>query len=68
VAPAGPAQAEVKSHNNVVTLGLVTAILIPFVGFFIGIALIARGDKNGATVTLVSVIAFALYLIAFTHA
>ncbi len=42
--------------------GYVLAVLIPFVGFFIGIALIAQKNRHGAPVVLVSVLAFFVYL------
>lgn len=43
-------------------IGYILCFLIPFAAFFIGIALIARGDKHGIWVLLLSIVTFWAYV------
>lgn len=55
-----PPQGTPGRLSSTASLGYVLAVLFPFVGFFVGLALIARGDRNGAGVTLLSVVVVAV--------
>lgn len=61
-APLATEPPEDSGISGTAVAGYVLAALIPFVGFFVGIALIARRDRHGAPVVLVSVLAFFVYL------
>jgi hypothetical protein len=50
-----------RSSGNGVAAGYVMAIVIPIVGFLIGLALLVRDDRNGAPVMGVSLIAGFIY-------
>jgi hypothetical protein len=52
----------VKEGSGLVTLGYVLAVLMPLVGFIIGLVLAAKSQKGGVGVILTSVIAFVVWL------
>jgi hypothetical protein len=62
-----PETKERENGGSTATLGYLFAIIMPFVGFFIGIALIARGNRSGGPVVAVSVIAFFVWLALLTN-
>lgn len=67
-ATAGPVvyspQAETERSSGLAVLGLVTAVLLPFVGFVLGLVLLARRqDRDGLMVVMVSI---AVFILAYT--
>ena len=71
-APAGPIDGRTgkpTDSTGLIIAGLITACLIPLVGFIIGIVLLARGRAVGAGVTclILSVIAFVIWLSAMSQ-
>lgn len=66
-APSGPIDARTGKQTDstgLIIAGLVTACLIPIVGFIIGIVLLARGRATGAGVAcmILSIVAFFVWL------
>lgn len=54
-------------HSGLIAAGYVTAILIPVIGFVIGIVLLAKSKTgNGIGVMIVSLVAFMFWLSALT--
>ena len=64
----GAAPAPVESEegddglSGTAVAGYVLAFLIPFIGFLVGLALIARRDKHGIGVVLLSTLVFFAYI------
>ena len=50
------------------TFGYITAILIPLVGFVVGIVLATRGDRRGGIVMILAVIVFVVFLMLISGA
>lgn len=67
-APVQPAaKSDTDPRNDaLVTLGYILAILLPFVALFIAIALMARGDRRGGGVLVVSAIVFIVGVLVLT--
>jgi uncharacterized membrane protein len=62
-APVSPAARGERDHRTIALTGLATAILIPIVGFVIGVALLARRRHRIALVCLVlSITVFFLWI------
>lgn len=47
-----------KTNNSLAGLGWVTAFLLPFVGFIIGLVLANKGDSRGSNIAWTSVLVF----------
>jgi hypothetical protein len=57
-------KAEPKGITWTATIGYILAALLPFIGFLVGLALIARKDRHGIGVVLLSILAFSAYIYA----
>lgn len=57
---------EDEGITGTAAVGYVLALLIPFIGFLIGLALIARRDKHGIGVVLLSTLVFFAYIYAIS--
>lgn len=70
--PAGWSSRQNEGPTGVVTAGYITAILIPIVGFFIGIVAIASDNpankKHGGWIMVASVVAFIVWLAIISSA
>ncbi|HZJ28583.1 MAG TPA: DUF2510 domain-containing protein, partial [Solirubrobacterales bacterium] len=64
LAPGDPSQADTPMSGTAMT-GIAFALLMPLIGFFIGIALIAAKDRHGGLVTGLSV---GMFFVWFTVA
>jgi len=67
LAPNAAGDAESKVISWTATIGYILAALLPFIGFFVGLALIARKDRHGIGVVLLSTVAFFAYIYAFAR-
>jgi Protein of unknown function (DUF2510) len=57
---------EDEGISGTAVAGYVLAFLIPFIGFLVGLALIARRDKHGIGVVLLSTLVFFAYIYAIS--
>lgn len=64
-AGASPRQAD-PANNGLAMVGFITAILIPVVGFVIGLVLAGKSDRRGGQIVGLSVGIFLLFLVAFS--
>lgn len=61
-APAPVESQEDESISGSAIVGYVLAFVMPFIGFLVGLALIARKDRHGVGVVLLSIIVFLLFI------
>jgi hypothetical protein len=70
IAPGAPAPASspvaVGVSNGLIAGGVLSALLIPFVGFILGIVLLAKNESSGWLVLLLSLASAALWYNAFS--
>jgi Protein of unknown function (DUF2510) len=63
-ATAGGAPASAPSSSGIIALGYISAVLLPIVGFVIGLTQINR--KGGVGIILVSILSFIVWYALFT--
>ncbi|MGH3427771.1 MAG: DUF2510 domain-containing protein [Candidatus Dormibacteraceae bacterium] len=62
-----PADMSNRSLSGTALVGYLLALLLPFIGFLVGLALIARKDRHGIGVVLLSTLTFFAYIYAVAH-
>jgi Protein of unknown function (DUF2510) len=61
ITPVPPPPATARRSDGLVTTGYILAVLLPIVGFIIGIVLLTRRNDQGAWVMVASVAAFVVW-------
>lgn len=57
----GTAASPASDHTGLIVAGIVTAVVIPFIGFIIGCVLLSKKPGPGVGVMVISVIAFGFW-------
>lgn len=65
-APARPAKPRNDAMSGAAMFGYFAAFIMPLVGFLVGLALIARGDRHAVWITMISIGMLILYLALIT--
>jgi hypothetical protein len=60
-APSQLAPAAAKNNSTLLLFGWLTAFLVPFVGFVLGIIAVAKSEMQGIGIMLVSIIMFFIW-------
>jgi uncharacterized membrane protein YeiB len=63
-------QADERNYSGLVAIGYITAVVIPFIGFVLGIVVATRPSvaaRHGARIIVISIVVFAIALYAIVH-